>query len=216
MNQQKQNVLVLGTGTFAEEVADVVSGIAGVAVAGFVENMDRRVCEKKLRNLPVYWVEQISGLAQTHTAICGLGTTRRYLFVEQVKNRGLVFSTLIHPSARISASSSLAKGVFVSSAAVVAAYSELGGHTSVNRGALIGHHTKIGSFVTVGPGVNVAGNCQVGDCTYIGIGAVIIDHINIGNNSVIGAGAVVTKNVPDNVQVVGVPARIIKENIEGK
>jgi sugar O-acyltransferase (sialic acid O-acetyltransferase NeuD family) len=216
MIQQKQKVLVLGTKTFAEEVADVISEIAGVEVAGFVENMDHSLCEKKLRGLPVYWVDKISELAKTHTAVCGLGTTKRHLFVEQVKKQGLNFSTLVHPSARISANSTLDEGVFVSSAVVVAAYSELGGHTSVNRGALIGHHTKIGSFVTVGPGANIAGNCQIGDCTYIGIGAIIIDHIKIGNNSVIGASSVVTKDVPDKVQVIGVPARIVKENIEGK
>lgn len=34
--------------------------------------------------------------------------------------------------------------------------------------------------------------------------------IKIGNNVTIGAGAVVTKNIPDNVVVVGVPAKIIK------
>ncbi len=50
----------------------------------------------------------------------------------------------------------------------------------------------------------------------IGMGAIVIDHINIGANSVVGAGAVVTKDVPANVQVVGMPARIVKENIMKK
>jgi serine acetyltransferase len=48
------------------------------------------------------------------------------------------------------------------------------------------------------------------------MGASVIDHINIGSHSVIGAGAVVIRDVPDHVLVVGVPARIVKEGIEGK
>jgi acetyltransferase-like isoleucine patch superfamily enzyme len=48
------------------------------------------------------------------------------------------------------------------------------------------------------------------------MGAVVIDHLTIGAHSVVGAGSLVTKNVPDRVQVVGVPARIVKENIAGK
>lgn len=35
--------------------------------------------------------------------------------------------------------------------------------------------------------------------------------VNIGNNVVIGANAVVVKDVPDNVVVAGVPAKIIKQ-----
>ncbi len=34
----------------------------------------------------------------------------------------------------------------------------------------------------------------------------------IGENSIVGAGAVVTKDVPNNVTVVGVPAKIISKN----
>jgi acetyltransferase-like isoleucine patch superfamily enzyme len=48
------------------------------------------------------------------------------------------------------------------------------------------------------------------------MGAVVLDHIHVGSHSVIAAGAVVTRNVPDNVQVAGIPARIVKENMRGK
>ena len=37
-----------------------------------------------------------------------------------------------------------------------------------------------------------------------------ITQLSIGNNVQVGAGAVVTSHVPDNVVVVGVPAKIIK------
>ena len=33
--------------------------------------------------------------------------------------------------------------------------------------------------------------------------------VNIGNNVVVGAGAIVTKDVPDNVVVAGVPAKVV-------
>lgn len=41
----------------------------------------------------------------------------------------------------------------------------------------------------------------------IGAGAVILPGVIIGKNAMVGAGAVVTKNVPDNVTVVGNPAK---------
>ncbi len=56
----------------------------------------------------------------------------------------------------------------------------------------------------------------IGEATTIGKGTVAIDHSTIGVHSVVGAGAVVTMDVPDHVLVVGMPARIVKENIAGK
>jgi acetyltransferase-like isoleucine patch superfamily enzyme len=43
----------------------------------------------------------------------------------------------------------------------------------------------------------------------IGSGATILPGITIGEGAIIGAGSVVTKNVPDNITVVGNPARPI-------
>jgi len=211
-----QPLLILGTRTFAVEIADLASEIPGVQVVGFVENLNPETCRKTLQGLPVLWVDKVAALASSHKAICGLATTHRHRFTEQVAAYGIPFATLVHPSARISSQSSVGEGTLVSVGVIIASHTRLGRHVLVNRGVLIGHHTEIGAYVTIQPGANIAGACRIGEATYIGMGAVVIDHITIGAHSVVGAGAVVTKDVPDNVQVVGVPARIVKENISGK
>lgn len=45
---------------------------------------------------------------------------------------------------------------------------------------------------------------------WIGAGATILPGVTIGENAVVAAGAVVTSDVPDNVLVAGIPAKIIK------
>lgn len=45
---------------------------------------------------------------------------------------------------------------------------------------------------------------------WIGAGAVILPGVTINENCIIGAGAVVTKDIPSNVMVAGVPAKVIK------
>ncbi|KAJ2309551.1 hypothetical protein H4S02_009855, partial [Coemansia sp. RSA 2611] len=51
---------------------------------------------------------------------------------------------------------------------------------------------------------------KIGDGVWVGGGAVILPGVTIGDGVTIGAGSVVTKDVPDNVVVVGNPARIVK------
>jgi acetyltransferase EpsM len=212
----EQPLLIIGNRTFAAEVADLVSEIPGFKVVGFVESLDPARCQGTLEGLPILWVDELTGLRETHCAVFGLGTTQSSLFAEQLAPFGIRFATLVHPSARISSTSSLGEGTLASVGAIVAAHTHIGRHVIINRGALIGHHTEIGDFTAIGPGANIAGNCRIGAATYIGMGAVVIDHLTIGTHAVIGAGSVVTKDVPDRVLVVGVPARIVKENIAGK
>ena len=46
---------------------------------------------------------------------------------------------------------------------------------------------------------------------WIGAGATICPGVTVGENSVVGAGSVVTKDVPANVVVAGVPAKVVKQ-----
>lgn len=216
MANSPQPLLILGTRTFAVEVADLVSEIPEYQLVGFVENMDKQKCKEKLEGLPILWVDDLAGLIGTPWAVCGLATTQRASYIEQVAKIGIRFATLISPSARISPKSHAGEGSIISPGVIIASHTTFGCHVLVNRGALIGHHTVIGDFATIQPGANIAGVCKIGEAAYIGMGALVLDHVNIGAHSVVGAGAVVNKDVPDHVQVVGVPARIVKQNISGK
>jgi sugar O-acyltransferase (sialic acid O-acetyltransferase NeuD family) len=211
-----QPLLVLGTYGFAPEVLDLVSDIPGYRVDGFVENLDRARTEKPLENLPVYWIEEIAVFADTHRAVCALGTTTRELIINQVAALGIGFETLIHPTARVSRRSELGEGTIVSAGVVIATRTKIGRHVIVNRGALIGHDVEIGDFATISPGANVAGFCRIGARAYVALGAVVVDRTSIGPEAVVGAGAVVTKDVPANVKVLGVPARIVGDRVEGR
>ncbi|MCP4398008.1 MAG: serine acetyltransferase, partial [bacterium] len=59
-------------------------------------------------------------------------------------------------------------------------------------------------------GAHLCGGVSVGKRVFIGAGATIIPNINIGRDAVIGAGATVICDIPDEVTVVGTPARIVR------
>lgn len=52
------------------------------------------------------------------------------------------------------------------------------------------------------------------DDVWIGVGAIILKGVTIGEGAIIAAGAVVNKDVPAHTLVGGVPAKVIKENVE--
>lgn len=51
----------------------------------------------------------------------------------------------------------------------------------------------------------------LGDGVLVGANAVILGTVNVGNRARVGAGAVVVEDVPSDVTVVGVPARIARD-----
>ena len=85
--------------------------------------------------------------------------------------------------------------------------------TVVVRNAKIGKHVLIGTNVTIGGRSNKPGAPVIGNNVYIATGSKVLGEVTISDNVIIGANAVVIHDVPSNCSVAGVPARIIKENI---
>ena len=61
-----------------------------------------------------------------------------------------------------------------------------------------------------GAGLEGAEPIVLGENVWLGGGAIVCPGVTIGANSVIGAGAVVTRDVPEGVLAVGVPAKPIR------
>ena len=76
----------------------------------------------------------------------------------------------------------------------------------------IGKNFSIMGQTTIGTDFGCAETLYIGNDVKMGVGAKIIfsKSLTIGNNVVIGANAVVVKDIPSDVVVGGVPAKIIK------
>lgn len=83
----------------------------------------------------------------------------------------------------------------------------------VNRLSVIGPGCNIGVHVVLGGRAPIKGAPRLGSGVIVHSGAKLIGPITIGDNCVIGANAVVTKDLPPNCVAVGVPARIVKQDI---
>lgn len=77
----------------------------------------------------------------------------------------------------------------------------------IGEGVQIGSHCSINSWSTID---DKKGKVTINRNAKIGAHSVIMPGVTIGENAVIGACSFVARDVPDNVIVVGVPARVIK------
>lgn len=86
-------------------------------------------------------------------------------------------------------------------------------------GTVIGETTEIGDECTLYQGVTLGGTGKetgkrhptLGNNVVVGVGASVLGSIIIGDNALIGAGSVVLKPVPPDCTVVGIPARVVRE-----
>lgn len=127
-----------------------------------------------------------------------------------LKLQNMTPATLIHSTAWVAKSSQIGEGVQILGMSAVSEEVVIGDQTIINTQASVDHESVIGKGCHIMPAATLAGEVKLGDYSTIGANATILPRIRIGAHATVGAGAVVTKDVPDNVTVVGVPAAEIK------
>lgn len=196
---------LFGASGHAKVIIDSLKA-SGIKISGlFDDNPD----VKKLLEYGVYGSFDQIRLGDEELIISvGLNHLRKKI-VEKLPEH-IRYGKAIHPSAIISHCTSLGEGTVVMQGAVVQSSVSIGKHCIINTSASVDHDCIIGDFVHISPNATLCGAVSVGEGSQVGAGAVVIPGIKIGKWSLVAAGAAVMKDVPDNVLVLGNPARVVK------
>jgi len=120
---------------------------------------------------------------------------------------GVVWETIIHPTACVCPTAILGQGSFVGAGAVVQVEVQIGKHAIVNTGATIDHESVIGDFAQIAPGAHLGGRVQIYPRSFVGIGASVHQGAILEADSTLGGGAFLKGCLPEGETWVGVPAR---------
>lgn len=212
-----KDIILVGGGGHAKVIIDIIRSREEFKVIGIVDNDLKK---KQIYGIPVVGTDEI--LEEIFRKQIATNAFVSFDGVKRIEKRGRMFfylkkigyeiPILVHEKAIVSDYAEIGEGTCVMAGSIINAGSVIKENCIINTGAIIEHDCYIGFNSHIAPNASLAGGVIIGDHTHIGIGSVVIENVKIGNNVVVGAGAVVTKDVPDNVIVAGIPAKIIREN----
>ena len=206
------SLLILGAGGHGRVLAETAIAQGNFTNIAFLDDVfEQQPLQQKQLGWPLLGPLKLSfnsALLQSYpSAVVGIGHAgTRLNWLKHLATLGFELPSLIHPTAWVSPSSTLAAGSVVLSQASVQSHACIGSGAILNTGCSIDHDSHLSDGVHVCPGARLAGGVQVGSRSWIGIGASVIQNIHIGSDVTVGAGAAVVRDLPNGITAVGVPA----------
>jgi UDP-perosamine 4-acetyltransferase len=205
-------VVIIGAGGHGKVVLDILRAADLHEPAGFIDADPALLGTAPLGLKVLGAMNLLPKLVRqgVRGAVVAIGDSRvRRQCAALVREMGLELVNAVHPSAFVSPTATLGRGVVIAAHAVVSTESRVDDLAIVNTSAIVDHECHVGEAAHICPGARLAGRVRIGAGAFIGLGASIIQCLSVGESATVGAGAVVLEDVPTMATVVGVPARVI-------
>lgn len=205
-----KKVVIIGAGPHSKVIIDILTEANEYEIVGLTD----QISEGFVLGYKVLGTDEILPELKCNgvdAAFVALGSNRlRKKMFDYASRLGFEMINAISKKAVISRFAKLGKGLAIMPGAVVNASSIIGNGCIINTNSSIDHDCRVSDFVHIAPGCAVSGTTFIGEGSFLGTGSRVIDKINIGKNVLVGSGGVVVKDIVDNCEVVGIPAKVIK------
>lgn len=195
-------VVIIGVGTTAMIVADIISESHNFTLAGFIgthEDAERLARSKVYGNIPFLGDRSIlpdlktGGISGFVSAI-GNNEIREKAFYDALQ-AGLAPINAVSKRASINPAVSMGKGIVISPGVVISHGVTLEDNILLDPSVVIDVNSNVGSNCYFYPGVIVCGGCTIERNVTLRAGVIVEPYIKIGKNQDIQAGAVISKNM---------------------
>lgn len=206
--------IIVGAGTYGQVYAKYLS--EEYEILGYVDDnidlLDREIYGRKvLGKVDTLFQLEMFDLNTTCVFVPIGDNVVRTQLLEKIRNFGYHTPTFIHSSVIIDSSVQIDEPVYILPGTSIMPYTSISKDVMISMGVKVAHHTIIKEGCFFSQGANIGASIVVEQLAYIGIASTLMTGVKrIGRNSLVGAGAVVIRDVPDNVVVAGVPAKLLR------
>lgn len=217
MRNSGGDLVIVGSGGFGRETAQAVHDVnrrgGAWRLLGYVDDNPARYGTVIDGTMVIGGRDEIKRLPDASVIVC-TGRPGDYVSRMRIVDAlGLPperYPTIVHPTAAVSASSSIGHGCVLLAHVALTAAVRVGNHVAIMPHVTLTHDDVIEDFATLASGVRLGGGVRVQRAAYLGAGALIRENRTIGGFSLVGMGAVVTHDVPACQVWAGIPARYLR------
>lgn len=134
-----------------------------------------------------------------------LSKNLKYKILEYLTNNGYEIFSFVHPTAFVSKTATIGKGVFIYPMCNIDQGAVIEDGCVILNSSVISHDTFVGKCSYLGPSVTLSGLVRIDELCFIGTASMVSNNLSVGRNSTVAIGTCLTKSIGEDSFVIGNP-----------